>query len=41
MVLYQYNKEIFDWVDTDTGEVLTDYVPSKPMEEIRNNRIIF
>lgn len=40
-VLYKYNKEIFDWVDHETGEVLTHYEPSKAMEEIRNNRIIF
>ena len=41
MVLYQYNKEIFDWIDHETGEVLTHYQPSKIMDDIRNNKIIF
>ena len=40
-ILYKYNKDIFDWVDEETGEVLTHYLPSSAMEEIRNNRIIF
>lgn len=40
-VLYQYNKEIFDWIDQDTGEILTHYQPSKVLEDIRINKIIF
>jgi hypothetical protein len=39
--IYNYDRTVSDWINVQTGELLTNYEPSESFKDIRENRIIF
>lgn len=38
--IYEWIHEMYNWIDTDTGEALTDYQPTEQFRELLRNNII-